>query len=169
MPETKIVKNLKFPGSQDTYQINATQLSGYTITQLLDAVDGLQFKGELSTSYTPIADCGHVYVVTSNVVINGDQYRVGDMLICNKDDTAAANSTNVEEIKKNWIGVQRNIDEATEAVPGIVKLGAEGGAEKFGVARSLVDSITTDTVKAGSETWWFDCGTSSICVEDLMA
>ena len=65
----------------------------------LQANDAMVFKGVLNggtnTTYTPAANCGHVYKVGTAGYINGDYYEVGDTLICATDNTVAATSSNV--------------------------------------------------------------------------
>ena len=72
------IKTLRFPDDKE-YQINAVKLDGLTKEELLDAVDGLQFKGAIQQSLTPKADCGHVYVVTSDIVINGKEINIKEI------------------------------------------------------------------------------------------
>lgn len=126
---TKIVKTLKFPNDSNDYQINAAYLNGLTAEQILATNDALLFKGALSGAlsspgtFTPAADAGHVYKVSTSGWINGEKYEVGETLICSVDSTAAATSSNYNTIKNNWIKLQNNIDLATEDVQGTLKLG----------------------------------------------
>jgi len=88
-----------------------------TVNNLLATNDAMIFKGALdggasSTTYTPAAERGWTYKVTTAGLINGESVEVGDVLICTVDSTAAATSSNVSTVKANWIIVQTNIDGA---------------------------------------------------------
>ena len=65
------------------------------------ANDAMIFKGALagaaSTAYTPAADRGDTYRISTAGLINGITVEVGDMLICTTDSTAAATSSNVDK------------------------------------------------------------------------
>ena len=116
---TKIVKSLQFPGSEDLYQINAAYLEGASKKDILDEIervekkvdtisgfDALRYMGTIDADTAlPAANKGDVYKVTFKGVIKGTtvQVEVGDMLICNTDDTAAGNVA-------NWDVIQVNID-----------------------------------------------------------
>ena len=77
---TKIVKTLKFPNDSNDYQINAAYLNGLTAEQILATNDALLFKGALSGAlsspgtFTPAADAGHVYKVSTSGWINREKY-----------------------------------------------------------------------------------------------
>lgn len=61
---------------------------------------------------TPFANRGWTYKVTTAGKINGKVVEIGDMLICNKDGTTAATSSNYSTIAANWDVIQANIDGA---------------------------------------------------------
>ena len=108
---TKIVKTLRFPGdTSNQYQINAVALSGLTREAIeqrfttIESFDALRYMGTLAAGASlPSASKGDVYKVTSKGTIANAAVEVGDMLICNKDDTAA-------NTPANWDIIQSNID-----------------------------------------------------------
>lgn len=126
---TQIVKSFKFPGSDNTYQVNAVYLDGELgssiknrISELEDNVssltsfDALRYMGTIAGSttspggLTPAANKGDVYKVTTAGYVMGAKVEVGDMLICNTDSTSAATSTNYTTIAAKWDIIQANID-----------------------------------------------------------
>ena len=79
--------------------------------------DAMIFKGFLTggdsaanTTYTPSADRGHTYKVSTAGYINGEYYQVNDTFICTTDGTAAATSSNVTTVNANWGVVEGNGD-----------------------------------------------------------
>ena len=64
-------------------------------------------------SLTPAADKGYTYKVSTGGYINGVKVEIGDMLICNTDNTVAATSSNYSTIKNNWDFIQANLDPTT--------------------------------------------------------
>ena len=108
---TKIVKTLRFPGdTANQYNINAVALDGMTKQDIedrfstLESFDALRYQGALAAGDTlPKAEKGDVYKVTSKGTIDGAKVEVGDMLICNKDGTAA-------NTPANWDIIQGNVD-----------------------------------------------------------
>ena len=91
----------------------------YTDAQLGEAFDKLvsvlHFKGVLSGAssspgtYTPMAEMGDVYVVTTNGYINGIKVEANDTLICINDSPQAV-SSNYTTARNNWVIVQGNTD-----------------------------------------------------------
>ena len=75
------------------------------LNNLIAAADALVYKGTLdgtNTSpgaYTPAADCGHVYKVSTGGYINGQKVEAGDMFICTADSTVAATSSNYSTVQ----------------------------------------------------------------------
>ena len=61
---------------------------------------------------TPTANKGWTYKVTTAGKINGISVEVGDILICNTDNTSAATSIDYDTIVSNWDFIQTNIDGA---------------------------------------------------------
>lgn len=86
------------------------------LNNLIAAADALVYKGTLdgaNTSpgaYTPAADCGHVYKVSTGGYINGQKVEAGDMFICTADSTVAATSSNYSTVQATWSIVQTNAD-----------------------------------------------------------
>lgn len=116
----RIVKILQFPGSEDTYVINAHALAGVEGQTILKdikdiktaiedigdvlAFDALKYKGILAEGATlPAASIGDVYKVAFNGTIEGVAVEIGDMLICNTDNTP-------EGAVANWDVIQGNVD-----------------------------------------------------------
>lgn len=108
--------NLLWKGNRvlDTRDLNGDITD--KIDSRLNAVDAMIYKGTLaggSTSpgtLTPAANAGHTYKVSTAGYINGTKVEVGDMLICQKDSTTAAGSSNYATINANWNYIQTNID-----------------------------------------------------------
>ena len=118
---TSIYGVTKLSAAADDDSVAATAKSVYDLTQtmngLVASADALVFidvisGGTQSTAYTPAANRGHVYKVDSDGLINNEQVEVGDLLICTADNTAKANSSNVNTIKQKWAIIQNNIDGA---------------------------------------------------------
>ena len=115
--EFKVVKQLIFPGDESPYVINAHALEGSRLSDIMDEItrveekidtvssfDALRYMGTLAAGATlPKASKGDVYKVTSKGTIAGAKVEVGDMLICNTDDTA-------ENTVANWDIIQGNVD-----------------------------------------------------------
>lgn len=120
---TKVVKTLRFPGdTTNQYQINAVRLDGHTYSEIderikpLENFDALRYMGTIAGSTTApggltvAANKGDVYKVTTAGYVMGAKVEVGDMLICNTDETEAATSTNYTTVAANWDIIQSNID-----------------------------------------------------------
>lgn len=120
-----IIKQLKFPGSDQTYAINASKFAGHDWSEI-DAIeeqlntiasfDAMRYVGTIAASttspgaFTPAANKGDVFKVTSAGYVMGAKVDAGDMLICNTDGTGAATSTNYITVGENWDIIQSNID-----------------------------------------------------------
>lgn len=81
--------------------------------------DAMIYKGTIAggsiDSYgalTAAANRGWTYKVTTAGKIDGIAVEVGDMIICNTDNTAAATSSNYTTIAAKWDFIQANIDGA---------------------------------------------------------
>lgn len=119
---TNVVKTLKFPGSDDQYQINAVRLDGHTYDEIqeqidtLSSFDALRYMGTIAAGetapggFTVAANKGDVYKVISNGYVMGAKVEVGDMLICNADNTPEADADNYTAIAANWDIIQSNVD-----------------------------------------------------------
>jgi hypothetical protein len=62
------------------------------------------------TAYTPAAERGDTYKVSTAGWINGNYYQVNDTFICTVDNTTQATSSNVSTVKINWGVVEGNGD-----------------------------------------------------------
>jgi len=59
---------------------------------------------------TPAADKGHTYKVAQNGKIDGVEVKVGDLLLCNTDNTPAATASDYSTVKDNWDFVHTTLD-----------------------------------------------------------
>ena len=80
------------------------------------ANDAMVYKGVIAGTatspgaFTPAADCGHTYKVSTGGYINGQKVEAGDMFICTADSTVAATSSNYSTVQATWSIVQTNAD-----------------------------------------------------------
>lgn len=88
-------------------------------TAIAGVADALIYKGTVAGgstgSYgalTPAANKGDTYKVSTAGKIDGKVVEIGDMLICNTDNTAQATDSNYATIAANWDVIQANIDGA---------------------------------------------------------
>lgn len=103
----------------DTTQIATTAFVKQAVVDGLSTGDAMVYKGTIvggsTGSYgalTGAASKGWTYKVTTAGKIDGVAVEVGDMLICNSDDTEAATSSNYSTVAAKWDFVQANIDGA---------------------------------------------------------
>ena len=106
-------------------------------------------------SFTPAAEVGDMYIVSTAGYINGVEVEVGDSILCHTD-TEAANSGTYTSINSNWNYVQTNISTmrgATSDTPGmsgIVPIPSAGSENKYlkgdGTWSSIAQSDVTDLV-----------------------
>lgn len=95
---------------------SSTYATKTEVNGLLAAADAMVFKGTIagtSTSpgaYTPAANCGDTYKVSTAGYINGQKVEIGDMFICTADSTVAATSSNYSTVQNTWTIVQTNTD-----------------------------------------------------------
>ena len=85
------------------------------IDSMAIASNAMRYKGNIAGvntspgAYTPEAEVGDFYVISTEGYLNGIKLEVGDSIIC-VTDTAAANSSNYTDIKNNWNYIQSNVD-----------------------------------------------------------
>lgn len=98
-------------------QIATTSFVNTAITNKLAESDAMIYKGALEGgsadpygALTPAANRGWSYKVSKAGKINGVAVEAGDMLVCNKDSTAAATANNYATIAENWDYIQGNLD-----------------------------------------------------------
>ena len=106
-------------------------------------------------SFTPAAEVGDMYIVSTAGYINGVEVEVGDSILCHTDTEAAGSST-YTSINSNWNYVQANISTmrgATSDTPGmsgIVPIPSAGSENKYlkgdGTWSSIAQSDVTDLV-----------------------
>lgn len=101
----------------DTTQIATTAFVNAEIAAKMGESDAMVYKGTLAGgstgaygALTPAANKGYTYKVTTAGLIDGVRVEVGDMLICNTDNTAAATANNYSTIAANWDFIQGNQD-----------------------------------------------------------
>lgn len=101
----------------DTTQIATTAFVNAEIEAKMGESDAMVYKGTLAGgstgaygALTPAANKGYTYKVTTAGLIDGVRVEVGDMLICNTDNTAAATANNYSTIAANWDFIQGNQD-----------------------------------------------------------
>jgi len=103
----------------DSTQIATTAFVKTAIEQGMATADALVYKGTQAGgstgdygALTPAANKGDVYKITTAGKVDGVAVEVGDMIICNTDETAAATAVNYSTIAANWDFIQTNIDGA---------------------------------------------------------
>lgn len=81
------------------------------VDSLLGNADALTLKGGIEGgegaigNFTPAANAGDVYAVTTNGNVNGQPVKAGDLLICRYDDTPAADGDNYSVVSTKWLTV----------------------------------------------------------------
>lgn len=101
----------------NTTQIATTAFVHAEIEAKMGESDAMVYKGTIdggnTESYgalTPAANKGWTYKVTTAGKIDGVKVEIGDMLICNTDNTASATANNYSTIAANWDFIQGNQD-----------------------------------------------------------
>ena len=101
----------------DNTQIATTAFVNAEILSKIAELDAVVYKGTLAGgstgdygALTPAADKGAYYVVSTAGKIDGVAVEIGDVLICNTDNTAAATSSTYSTIKNKWDWIQANRD-----------------------------------------------------------
>ena len=140
----------------DSTQIATTAFVKTAIEQGMATADALVYKGTVAGgdtgaygALTPAANKGDVYKVTTAGKIDGVAVEVGDMLICNTDNTDAATSSDYATVVAKWDFIQTNLEGVvigpSSSTDGHIALfdGATGKLLKDG-AKSLSDFATAD-------------------------
>jgi hypothetical protein len=112
------IGDASFSGSKLTFtRRDGTTKFDVDIGGLVAAKDAMVFKGVIdggstaaNTVYTPAAERGDTYKISTAGFVNGISLDAGDILICITDSTVAATSSNVATIKANWATVQGNAE-----------------------------------------------------------
>ena len=140
----------------NTTQIATTEFVVAEIDAKIDELgDAMVYQGTLAGgstgSYgalTPAANKGWTYKVTTAGKIDGIAVEVGDMLICNTDNTAAATSSDYSTVVAKWDFIQTNLDGAvigpSSAVTDASVVGFDGTTGKH------VKQLTAAQVKAAA-------------------
>lgn len=140
----------------NTTQIATTEFVVAEIDAKIEELgDAMVYKGTLAggstDSYgalTPAANKGWTYKVTTAGKIDGVAVEVGDMLICNADNTAAATSSNYTTIVNKWDFVQSNIDGAVIGPSSAVTDASVAGFD--GTAGRKLKALTATEIKAAA-------------------
>lgn len=125
---------------------------------LIAAADAMVYKGTLNggvtkadSTYTPAANAGWTYRVATAGWINDQPVEVGDLIICNTDNTPAAsttNLTNTTDVAHKWNIIQVNVDKAVYYGDSLILDGAvalfSGGSGK--VKAALPTGSTTQPI-----------------------
>jgi len=137
----------------NTTQIATTAFVNAEIAAKMAESDAMIYKGPIAGStgtygtLTPAADKGHTYKVSADGIIDGQSVRVGDLLICNTDGTAAATSSTYSTVWAKWDYYPGNTDGAVIG-PSTSTLNAVAGyADGTG---KLIKVLTTEEVKAAA-------------------
>ena len=101
----------------NTTQIATTAFVNAEIEAKMSESDAMVYKGTIAGgnteaygALTPAANKGWTYKVTTAGKIDGVTVEIGDMLICNTDNTASATANNYSTIAENWDFIQGNQD-----------------------------------------------------------
>ena len=101
----------------NTTQIATTAFVNAEIDAKMGESDAMVYKGTIAGgnteaygALTPAANKGWTYKVTTAGKIDGVKVEIGDMLICNTDNTASATANNYSTIAENWDFIQGNQD-----------------------------------------------------------
>lgn len=101
----------------DSTQIATTKFVNTAISEKMAEADAMIYKGAIAGgstgdygSLTPAANKGWTYKITTAGKVDGVKVEIGDMLICNTDNTAAATASNYSTVKSNWDFIQGNLD-----------------------------------------------------------
>ena len=101
----------------NTTQIATTAFVNAEIEAKMGESDAMVYKGtidggntEAYGALTPAANKGWTYKVTTAGKIDGVKVEIGDILICNTDNTESATANNYSTIASNWDFIQGNQD-----------------------------------------------------------
>lgn len=142
----------------NTTQIATTAFVNAEIEAKMGESDAMVYKGTIAGgsteaygALTPASNKGWTYKVTTAGKIDGVKVEIGDMLICNTDNTASATANNYSTIAENWDFIQGNQDGVvvgpSSATSGNVVLfdGSTGKLIKDG-GKTLGKSVPADAV-----------------------
>lgn len=168
----KLIKVLRLPGDQSTdYIFNASMFAGMTGEELstklsaieeelktLSSFDGLKYCGTIDGAaeepgvFTPAADCGDMYWVGTSGYIMGAYMDVGDILICNLDETIEATLENYTEVANNWDIVDGGVSESAilDHVHTITVTQLSSLLESTTVSHNVVPTQMTPVVQNGT-------------------
>ena len=146
------------PSSSSSDNTIPTSKAVYTaINNGIAEVDAMVYKGTLSGAnitasntygaLTPAADKGYTYKVSTGGYINGVKVEIGDMLICNTDNTVAATSSNYSTIKNNWDFIQANLDPTTYITKATFTKANQLMYSSTAGIPAVLDSNSTNTTK----------------------
>ena len=101
-------------GSSTDSTIPTSKAVWNAVSSGIEASEAMVFKGALqggsTTAYTPAANRGDTYKVSTAGLINGISCEVGDTFICTNDNTPAATASNLAtDVTPYWIVLQTNL------------------------------------------------------------
>lgn len=135
-------------------QIATTAFVNAEIASKMEEADAMIYKGPIAGgdtgSYgalTPAADKGWTYKVSAPGKIDGHPVYVGDMLICNADNTPAASSSTYTTVWANWDYYPGTTDGVVIGPASATTNKVAGFADNTG---KVIKELTTEQVKAAA-------------------
>ena len=141
-----VVKVVETTGTTSGNTVMSQKAVTDAITGMISVADALVYKGTVSGQSTspgaslPKADKGDVYKVAAPGYVAGQKVEVGDMFICNTDNTASGTAST------NWDVIQTNIDMANYVQTARTVTGSTGLSGGGNLGSDVVirhDTITT--------------------------
>ena len=138
----------------NTTQIATTAFVNAEIASKMEEADAMIYKGPIAGSstetygtLTPAANKGWTYKVSADGKIDGMTVRVGDMLICNTDNTPAATSSTYSTVWDNWDYYPANEDGVVIGPDSSTTNAVAGYADNTG---KVIKVLTTAQVKSAA-------------------
>lgn len=138
----------------NTTQIATTAFVNAEIASKMEEADAMIYKGPIAGTsaetygtLTPAADKGWTYKVSADGIIDGVPVYVGDMLICNTDNTPAATSSTYSTVWNNWDYYPGNMTGAVIGPSTSTTNAVAGYADNTG---KVIKVLTASEVKAAA-------------------
>ena len=138
----------------DSTQIATTAFVNAEIESKMAAADAMRYMGTVAGgstgaygALTPAASKGDTYKVSTAGKIDGIVVEVGDMLICNTDNTTAATESDYASIAGKWDFIQTNIDGAVTGPASSTAAKVAGFADTTG---KKIRELTAAEIKAAA-------------------
>ena len=142
------------PTGTNTTQIATTAFVNAEIASKMEEADAMIYKGPIAGTsaetygtLTPAADKGWTYKVSADGIIDGVPVYVGDMLICNTDNTPAATSSTYSTVWNNWDYYPGNMTGAVIGPSTSTTNAVAGYADNTG---KVIKVLTTEQVKSAA-------------------